>query len=269
MELDISDNPIGNEGIEIIGICINSPCMVTLRKLNLTNCRLDFNGMYNFFYTLQTNKRLEVLNLNKNNLFSEKFGQIKPIINIMGIKELRVEKCKIGNEGAIAFAEALSANNCLKLLDISDNKIDDKGFLHFKELPNQNYTLEVLEVAKNLISDLSARDFVRNLNKNSSIKKLNFFDNQLRNETGSALIDSLRFNKNILKITLKFNRIQSRILDEIKRLIKMNNDNSKQKYIPNLKREIRNNYVTENDFEITEAKIQETGSYIKNVKLIF
>ena len=94
---------------------------------------------------------------------------------------------------------------------------------------------------------------------------MNFFDNQLRNETGSALIDILRHNKNITKINLKFNRIQVRILEEIKRLIKSNADNSKQKYIPNLKKEIRTNFVTDDDFEQTDVKINDTGINVRNV----
>ncbi len=91
------------------------------------------------------------------------------------------------------------------------------------------------------------------------------YDNQLRNETGTALIESLRKNKNILLIHLKYNRIQLRVLDEIKNLIKQNGDNYKKKYIPNLQREIKMSYITNNDFEITNNKIQETGINVGNV----
>lgn len=98
---------------------------------------------------------------------------------------------------------------------------------------------------------------------------MNFYDNQLRNETGTALIESLRKNKNILQIQLKYNRMQLRVLEEIKKLLKQNGDNYKKKYIPNLKREIKMTYITENDFEITNNKIQETGVNVGNVNIIF
>jgi hypothetical protein len=106
---------------------------------------------------------------------------------------------------------------------------------------------------------------VANLSKNTTLKTINFFDNQLGNDTGTSLIDILRYNKNIIKLKLKFNRIQARLTEEIKRLIKNNFDNQKRKYIPNLKREIRNLHVTEADFEQTDIKIQELSVNKVNV----
>lgn len=106
------------------------------------------------------------------------------------------------------------------------------------------------------------------MENNVSIKILNFYDNQLRNESGTSFIESLRKNSNILQLQLKYNRMQLRILDEIKRLLKQHGDNYKKKYIPNLKKEIKMTYITENDFEFTNNKIQETGINVENVMTI-
>ena len=111
--------------------------------------------------------------------------------------------------------------------------------------------------------------FAKNLESNVSLKMMNFFDNQLRNETGTAFIESLRKNKNILQIQLKYNRMQIRVLEEIRRLLKQNGDNYKKKYIPNLKKEIKMTYITDNDFDITNNKIQETGINVGNVSFCF
>jgi ribosomal protein S8 len=97
------------------------------------------------------------------------------------------------------------------------------------------------------------------------MKSINFYDNQLRNESGTALIESLRKNKNILQIQLKYNRVQLRVLEEINKLLKQNGDNYKKKYIPNLKKEIKMTFITENDFKVTNNKIQETGINVGNV----
>jgi Ran GTPase-activating protein (RanGAP) involved in mRNA processing and transport len=268
-ELDISQNPIGNEGCDIIGDCINKNNLHSLKKLNLSDCKITFNGMYNLIFNLQSNKKLETLNLNGNNLSNDKFSKIKPILPILNLKELKLSKCKLGNEGAISIAEGFINNTSLISLDISENRIDDKGFGHFSDFPTVNYTLEKFDISKNLITDASCREFIRNLAKNSKIKTLNFFDNQLKNETGTALVDVMRYNKNITKINLKFNRIPTRIQEEIDKLLKKNSENYKQTFVPNLKREIRQIYVTENDFEHTDYKIQETGTNLKNVNLSF
>ena len=151
-ELDLSENLIGNEGIEILGNCINSPSLNTLRTLNLNQCKIDFVGAYNFFYNLKNNKKLEVLNLSKNNLSSDKFGELRTYLNIINLKELKLNKCKIGNLGAAALADGLCNNNSLKVLEINDNKIDDDGFHYFKEVPLKNSSLEVLDISRNSIS---------------------------------------------------------------------------------------------------------------------
>ena len=111
------------------------------------------------------------------------------------------------------------------------------------------------------------KDFVTNLAKNNSIKYLNFFDNEIKNEAGNALIEVLRTNHNIIKLNLKFNRIQMRVNQEIKRLIKVNKENYKNKIVPNLKMNIRQNFVHPTDFEIIDFKIQETSQNATNVNI--
>jgi Ran GTPase-activating protein (RanGAP) involved in mRNA processing and transport len=264
-ELDLSQNPIGNEGIDILAECISNNSLHTLKKLNLSECKISFNGFYDFVINLQTNKKLESLNLSGNNLSSDKFAKIKSVFNVLNLKELKLSKCKLGNEGACSIAEGFINNTALQNLEISENRIDDKGFTHFSQFSSINYTLEKIDISRNLITDASCKDFIKGLKKNSTIKVLNFFDNQLKNETGTALVDILRHNKNITKINLKFNRIPTRLQEEIDRLIKKNSENYKQTFVPNLKKEIRQIYVTENDFEHCDHRIHETGANLKNV----
>jgi Ran GTPase-activating protein (RanGAP) involved in mRNA processing and transport len=98
-ELDLSDNLIGNDGVEILANNISKNSLMSLKRLNLTNCKIDFTGFYKLMLDIQNNKKLEVLIMNKNNLNSEKFEQLRSIINISNIRELRLAKCKIGNIG--------------------------------------------------------------------------------------------------------------------------------------------------------------------------
>jgi Ran GTPase-activating protein (RanGAP) involved in mRNA processing and transport len=265
-ELDLSQNPIGNEGIDTISECISKNSLHSLRKLNLSECKITFSGFYDFIINLQSNKKLESLYLNGNNLSSDKFAKVKTVFNVLNLKELKLSKCKIDNEGACSIAEGFINNTSLKNLDISENRIDDRGFSHFSQFSTINYTLEKFDISKNLITDASCKDFIKGLKKNTQLKVLNFFDNQLKNETGTALVDILRHNKNLTKINLKFNRIPTRLQEEIDRLIKKNSENYKQIFVPNLKKEIRQIYVTENDFEHCDHKIHETGANLKNVK---
>lgn len=100
MDLDISDNSVGNEGAYILSELINENQLGHLKKLNFSNCKIDFNGFYSIIFSLESNKRLEVLNFSKNNLTcdKEKFLSLKNNIINCNLKELQLNKCKLGND---------------------------------------------------------------------------------------------------------------------------------------------------------------------------
>jgi Ran GTPase-activating protein (RanGAP) involved in mRNA processing and transport len=100
MDLDISENPIGNTGIEIISELINENQIGHLKRLNVSNCKIDFEGFILMIYALENNKRLEVLNFSKNSINSKKFSIIKQNMLNINIKELILMKCRLGNNGS-------------------------------------------------------------------------------------------------------------------------------------------------------------------------
>lgn len=98
MDLDISDNSVGNEGADILAEVINENQLGHMKKLNLSNCKIDFNGFYRIIFSLESNKRLEVLNFSKNNLHSDKFPLLKLNLMNCNLKDLQLSKCKLGND---------------------------------------------------------------------------------------------------------------------------------------------------------------------------
>jgi Ran GTPase-activating protein (RanGAP) involved in mRNA processing and transport len=115
MDLDISDNSIGNEGADIISECINENQLGYIKKLNLSNCKIDFNSFYNIIVSLESNKRLEVLNFSKNNLYSDKFSSLIPYFTNSNLKDLQLSKCKLGNKACkYKISSILSFYNFIK-----------------------------------------------------------------------------------------------------------------------------------------------------------
>jgi Ran GTPase-activating protein (RanGAP) involved in mRNA processing and transport len=98
MDLDISDNSVGNEGADILAEVINETQLGHMKKLNLSNCKIDFKGFYQMIVSLESNKRLDILNFSKNNLYSDKFLLLKPNLINCNLKELQLSKCKLGND---------------------------------------------------------------------------------------------------------------------------------------------------------------------------
>ncbi len=97
----MSYNPIGNDGLNVISESIEKDIFENLKKLNLIQTKIDSEGVYKLFFTLQHYKKLEHLNLSKNNLQSKKFSEIKHFLFLSNLKELRLSNCKIGNDGGI------------------------------------------------------------------------------------------------------------------------------------------------------------------------
>lgn len=98
MDLDISDNTVGNEGADILAEVINENQLGHMKKLNVSNCKIDFNGFSRIIVSLESNKRLELLNFSKNNLASDKFSLLKPNLINCNLKDIQLSKCKLGNE---------------------------------------------------------------------------------------------------------------------------------------------------------------------------
>ena len=175
-----------------------------------------------------------------NNLKSSKFEKLKPCFGAFGIKNLNMSKCSLGNETAYILGECLAENESIKNINISENKISDLGFKSFINLFSNNNSIEVFDCSVNFISDLSAKEFIKNMKYNRCLQKINFSDNQLKNEMGNLFIEILEANKTLININLIYNRVQIKTMDEINRILKMNHEKQKAKFIPNLLRDIKN-----------------------------
>ena len=71
--LDLSFNPIGNEGCIAISKCLIAEKLSEVNYINLSECNIKFNGVKEFFKYVKNNKKLDTILFNRNNLFSKKW----------------------------------------------------------------------------------------------------------------------------------------------------------------------------------------------------
>ena len=235
--LNISNNPILDEGLKRLTDSLKN--FNNLHKLNVSNCGFEFSGFEHLLNALQYIKRIEYLNVSRNNLKSENFENLKPCFSSFGIRNLNMSKCSLGNETTFILGECIAGNETIKKLNISENKITDAGFKSFVPIFSNNNVIESFDCSVNFISDLTAKDFIKNLKFNRALKRINFFDNQLKNEMGNLFIEILESNKCLININLIYNRVQMKTIDEINRILKLNNEKQKSKFLPNLIRDIK------------------------------
>jgi hypothetical protein len=103
---------------------------------------------------------------------------------------------------------------------------------------------------------------------NRTLKKVNFFDNQLTDEMGNIFIEILEMNKSLVNVNLMYNRVQIKTIEDINKILKINAENKKARFIPDLQKDIKNlqfnpemfKYYTKN---ILNKKEQQKSLYKK------
>ena len=253
--LDISKNNIMNEGV--ITLTNKLKFFPNLISLNISFCGFEFKGFRHLIKSLQYNRKIEKLNVSGNRIKSKNFDSIKDYFSFIGLKSLNMSKCHLCDDSILELGECLEQNFTIKKLNISDNELTDDGFRPFSQLFLKNLVLENFDCSSNFITDAGVRDFIKSLESNSSLKSINLYDNQLHSEIGNLIFEILQKNKTLISINLNYNRIPIKKIDEINKMLKINTQKQKLKYIPSLVRSVKELEFNPGQFEILTTKIKE------------
>ena len=192
---------------------------LTILSINDNN----INDTYSFARMLTINKTLKELYIGGNNIsddIKEGYHGAQAIANALkentnsALTILHIGNNKIGNDGAIAFADMLKINKTLKELHIGNNKIGDKGAIAFADMLRINNTLKELYISRTLYDD----------------------HDKISDDGASALKDALEVNKTLttLDISNTSNTISKEILEEISVLIERNRNLFIEKNAPGI-----------------------------------
>ena len=266
--LDISKNRILDDGL--IALTNQLKDFPNLLSLNLSFCGFEFPGFVLLLKSLQYNRKLEILNVSGNKLKDENFEQAKPYFSYIGLRSLNMSKCSLCDDSTFKLGECMENNFTIKKINISENEISDKGFRSFGALFYKNSVITHFDVSCNFLTNSGIVNFIKSLEVNNSLNNINLYDNQLHNDIGNLILQVLQKNRSLVYINLYYNRIPMKKIDEINKFIKINADNQKQKFVPNLIKSVRELEFNPNQFNILTAKIKgkkiERDSLYKKVK---
>ena len=252
--LDLSQNPLGNEGCIAISKSLVSDILSEVSYIDLSDCSIKFNGIREFFSNVKRNKKLDTILLNKNNLFSQRWVYLEEFLINLNLKHFGLNSCSL-NVAANDIAKIFLHHPTLKILELSHNQINDESFSIFKLFSKENISITELDFSRNYISDKNAKFFFQNLNNNRNIQKLNFFDNQLQIESANAIIESLKNNYSLFYINLKSNRIPIKVMNEINLKIQNNKLREKGNFVPKLKEEIKHLTFAPGEIKMLKKRI--------------
>lgn len=258
--LNISCNPISNNGLISLGECIGGKQLNEIISLNVSECSITFESFFPFIKKISKNQKIQTLICNKNNLSSNNYRWhlLDDFFKKLSLKNLSLGSCNL-NQDMKEISNIFKYNPTIKNLDLSHNKISDENYEYFQTYPKENLTLEEFDVSSNFISDKSATDFFKNLAENNNFLRLNFFDNHLGNESAEAIMEILRTNHNILNINIGCNNIGLKVMNDIKEQIQNNKIMKKEKYIPKLRNELKDLEFNPDEIKYLKNKIDYTN----------
>ena len=200
--LDLSDNPLGVAGGQIIASSLDGHCPVKLKKLVLEGCNLTDRAAGSIIAVLsEQTPALSSLNLRNNGLGNDQRGDrgaSAALHNLLveGCCDLQVlrlgynnlrpqhlrhiypalqQKCSLvylglawnslGNDGAMWLAHGLRKNTTMRAVDLTHNEIKEKGCFVIADMLKEPTHLEHIVLDENPIGERGARAILRTIRK--------------------------------------------------------------------------------------------------------
>lgn len=179
MDLDLSFNVVHDQGAKALANHFRYTGNV-LRYLDLCNCQLRSEDI----------KILcEVLKIYPNNL-----------------EELYLAGNIITDDGSQDLCAYLGSRTCVLLtLDLSWNRIGEAGAIEFAQAMHHNKSLLKLNIASNGINDKGGQRFADSLIYHETLEELNLAQNGISNGTCFVLAQAVKGHKSLRKIDLSLN----------------------------------------------------------------
>ena len=209
--LDLSDNPLGNEGTKALaemlggnGAESSGTVNTTLEHVDLSSCRIGPVGAQHLAQALCVNTSVKTLELSHNLLGGE---GAKPLAEMLGgngsgtvnttLEHVDLNWCSIG---PVHLAQALCVIKSVKTLTLIGNHLGDEGAKALAEMlggkgsGTVNTTLEHVDLRRCSIGPVGAQLLAQALCVNTSVKTLDLSCNPLDDEGAKALAEMLGGN---------------------------------------------------------------------------
>lgn len=197
-------------------------------KKNTVLGRLDFTNQYIGIGDgtvladgLAENNSLQILNLKLHHGFNsfDAVAMANALKKNTKLWKLSLINCEIKDEGAVALANALKTDNTtVSNLIIPYNKIGDEGAMAFADTLRQNTNLQELDMAGNHLTCAGAATILEALKHNTNLRTLRLRGCEIDSSIMELLLDIVKTTK-LKTLDLSTNRLDSasvKLLEEAK-----------------------------------------------------
>ena len=193
VELDLSDNAFGPNGMVGLTDLLKSKSCYTLKALKLNNNGLGVTG----------GKMLAESLLSCHKSSSEAGCPLALEVFVSG-------RGRLENEGSIALSEPFKLMGSLKEVSMPQNGINHEGITALATAFAANPNLQAVNLNDNTFTEKGARSMAAALGQMQNLQVVNFGDCLLRNKGAKYIANALKEGHNKLReLTLSFNEVRN------------------------------------------------------------
>ncbi|XP_051492267.1 ran GTPase-activating protein 1 isoform X1 [Apus apus] len=217
VELDLSDNAFGPDGVRGFEALLKSPACYTLQELKLNNCGMGIGGGKILAAALKECHRkssaqgkplaLKIFVAGRNRLENDGATALAEAFGIIGtLEEVHMPQNGINHPGITALAQAFAINPLLRVINLNDNTFTEKGAVAMAETLKALRQIEVINFGDCLVRSKGAvaiADAVKEgLHK---LKELNLSFCEIKRDAALTVAEAIEDKAELEKLDLNGN----------------------------------------------------------------
>lgn len=219
VELDLSDNAFGPNGVTGIVDLLKSKTCYTLKELRLNNNGLGTTGgkmlaeclmdCYKSSKSAGTPLALKVFISGRGRLENEGSTALSEVFKLMGsLEEVQMPQNGINHQGITALSQAFEHNPNLRILNLNDNTFTVKGAQSVAKVLPKLQNLEVINFGDCLLRSEGAKVIAKSItNGHKKLKELILSGNEISRQGANAVAEAMENKDNLTLLDLNSNQL--------------------------------------------------------------
>ncbi|XP_010157386.1 PREDICTED: ran GTPase-activating protein 1 [Eurypyga helias] len=217
VELDLSDNAFGPDGVRGFEALLKSPTCYTLQELKLNNCGMGIGGGKILAAALKEGHRkssaqgkplaLKIFMAGRNRLENDGATALAEAFGIIGtLEEVHMPQNGINHPGITALAQAFAINPLLKVINLNDNTFTEKGAKAMAETLKALRQIEVINFGDCLVRSKGAVAIAVAVREGlHKLKELNLSFCEIKRDAALTVAEAIEDKAELEKLDLNGN----------------------------------------------------------------
>nr|XP_033785296.1 ran GTPase-activating protein 1 [Geotrypetes seraphini]XP_033785297.1 ran GTPase-activating protein 1 [Geotrypetes seraphini]XP_033785298.1 ran GTPase-activating protein 1 [Geotrypetes seraphini] len=231
LELDLSDNAFGPDGVRGIEALLKSSACYTLQELKLNNCGMGIGGgkiladslsiCHKKSRVLGKPLSLKVFVAGRNRLENDGATALAEAFKVIGtLEEVHMPQNGINHAGISALAESFHANPLLRIINLNDNTFTDRGAVAMAEALKTLRQVEVINFGDCLVRSKGALAIAESIKEGlHKLKELNLSYCEIKRDAAVAVAEALEDRVELEKLDLNGNCLGEEGCDQVQEIL--------------------------------------------------